>query len=119
MKIQVILLRILMSIVFCYMIYIVIDTSLRSNLFLEWDNLARIPWMKATLWDFYANVLCIYIWVVYKEHSVLSKILWLILLVCLGSIATSGYILIQLFKLQPGEPLKNILLKRNSPKGYE
>jgi hypothetical protein len=95
------------------MVYQVIVTSLESNLFKEWDNLAAIPWMRATLWDFYANVLAIFCWVAYKERSFAMKGLWLVLLVTLGSIATSGYILIELFRLSPGETVKDLLVKQN------
>lgn len=106
-------LKILFSAVFIFMCYKVISTSLESNLFTEWDFLAAIPWMRATLWDFYANVMVIYIWVAYKEKSNFFKILWLVLLVCLGSIASSGYILIQLFKMKDGDSLKDLFTKQN------
>ena len=42
-----------------WMVYIVVSTSLESSLFENWDFLASIPWMRATLWDFYANILLI------------------------------------------------------------
>jgi hypothetical protein len=41
------------------------------------------------------------------------KIIWLILLVTLGSIASCAYVLIQLFKLKPGEGLKELFSKQN------
>lgn len=105
-------LKILFSSVLLFMCYEVISTSLESNLFEQWDFLGSIPWMRATLWDFYANVLVIFIWVCYKERSVTLKILWLILLVCLGSIASCTYVLIQLFKLNKEEGLKEFFSKQ-------
>jgi hypothetical protein len=107
------ILKITVTLIFLWMVYVVYTTSVSSNLFKEWDSLALIPWMKATLWDFYANVFFIFLWVCYKEPSWFVKILWLVLLVCLGSIATAAYILIQLFKLQPGEPVENVITSRN------
>lgn len=95
------------------MCYTVISTSLQSNLFKERDALGAIPWMRATLWDFYANVIVIFIWVCYKEKSITLKILWLVFLVCLGSIASCVYVLIQLFRLKPGEGLKELFSKQN------
>ena len=77
----------------------VISTSLTSNLFKEWNFLGSIPWMRATLWDFYANVIVIYLRVLYKEKRAALKFFWLILLVALGSIASCAYVLIQLFRL--------------------
>lgn len=106
-------LKILFSVLLLLMCYEVISTSLQSNLFTEWNFLGSIPWMRATLCDFYTNVLFIFIWVVYKERSVWKSIMWLILLCCLGSIATCIYILIQLFRLREGESLKEFFSKQN------
>lgn len=95
-----------------WMIYVVVSTSLKSNLFTEWDYLGAIPWMQATLWDFYANILIIYLWILYKEKNTGIRILWAVLLFCLGSIASIIYVLIQLFRLKDEEPLENLLLKK-------
>ncbi|MBB6112116.1 DUF1475 family protein [Mucilaginibacter lappiensis] len=106
-------LKIIFSILFVWMSYVVISTSMESNLLKEWDFLGSIPWMRATLWDFYANVLVIYLWVCYKEKGVLLKIVWLVLLVMLGSIATIAFVLIQLFHLKENEGLKELFTARN------
>ncbi|MBS1526254.1 MAG: DUF1475 family protein [Bacteroidetes bacterium] len=106
-------LKVIFSVLFVWMCYVVISTSIQSSLFKEWDFLGSIPWMRATLWDFYANVLVIFIWACYKEKSWTLKILWLVLLVCLGSIASCAFVLIQLFRLKPGEGLKEFFSKQN------
>ena len=106
-------LKILFSILFVWMCYTVITTSLTSNLFSNWNYLGGIPWMRATLWDFYTNVTVIFVWLCYKENKLYMKIIWLILLVTLGSIASCAYVLIQLFKLKPGEGLKELFSKQN------
>lgn len=106
-------LKILFSILFLWMCYMVITTSLNSNLFSNWHYLGGIPWMRATLWDFYTNVIVIFVWLCYKENKLYFKIIWLILLVTLGSIASCAYVLIQLFKLKPGEGLKELFGKQN------
>jgi H+/Cl- antiporter ClcA len=106
-------LKVLFSLIFVWMCYVVISTCLASNLFVEWDFLGKIPWMKATLWDFYSNVTVIFVWLCYKESKLWLKIIWLILLVTLGSIASCAYILLQLFKLKPGEGLKELFGKKN------
>lgn len=106
-------LKVFFSLLFLWMCYTVISTSLASNLFKEWDFLGSIPWMRATLWDFYANVVVIFFWLCYKEKSIALKAIWLILLVALGSIASCAYVLIQLFKLKPGEGLKELFGKQN------
>lgn len=105
-------LRISLSILFCWMVYVVIDTSLQSNLFKEWDFLGGIPWMRATLWDFYANILVIYLWILYKEKNIGMKALWAVLLFCLGSIASIGYVLIELFKVDKNADIESVLLRK-------
>ncbi|KAK7357155.1 hypothetical protein VNO80_16438 [Phaseolus coccineus] len=73
------------------------------------------PWMGATLIDFYINVVALGIWVAYKESNFISSILWIVLLVCLGSITTSAYIVVQFLKLSSQEssqdPMYYVLLR--------
>ena len=107
------LLKIIFSIIFIGMTAIVIDTSLKSNLFTEWNHLASIPWMTATLWDFYANVFVIYCWVAYKEKTWAGKLIWLVLLCTLGSIASALYILIALFRLKQTDGVRELISKQH------
>ncbi|WP_259068922.1 DUF1475 domain-containing protein [Mucilaginibacter sp. X4EP1] len=106
-------LKVFFILLFIWMCCVVISTSINSNLFKEWNFLGAIPWMRATLWDFYANVVVIFFWICYKEKSIILKIVWLVLLVTLGSIASCAYVLIQLFRLKPGEGLKELFSKQN------
>lgn len=106
-------LKIFLALVWLFMVYMVVSTSLESSLFKEWDYLGSIPWMRATLWDFYANVLVIYLWVLYRERSIGIKILWAVLFFTLGSIGTIGYVLIQLFSLGESEEI-DVILKPKS-----
>jgi hypothetical protein len=106
-------LKILFSILLIWVTYTVVTTSMQSNLFKEWDFLGTIPWMRATLWDFYTNALIIYLWICYKEKSVFAKVVWLILMFALGSIASCTYVLIQLFWLKPTEGIKEFLGNQN------
>lgn len=105
------ILMLLFLAIFVWITYIVIDTSNQSNLFSEWNYLKNIPWMQATLWDFYANIFVLLVWVYYKESSVVLKGLWTVLFVTLGSIAVTGYVLIQLFRLKPGDGVEKVLLR--------
>ncbi len=103
---------ILFSVVCIWMIYIVVDTSIQSNLFKEWNYLSSIPWMRATLWDFYANIFVLLMWVYYRETNIAVKGLWTVLFITLGSIAVTGYVLIQIFSLKNGEGLEKILVRK-------
>jgi hypothetical protein len=105
-------LKALFAVLFVYMIYTVITTSLQSNLFAEWSYLGSIPWMRATLIDFYTNIVVLWAWVAYKETSWAVRLLWLVLFVCLGSITVTLYVLIELFRLKPGEGIERVLLRR-------
>lgn len=102
-------LKIFLSLVWLWMVYVVVATSLESSLFKEWDFLGSIPWMRATLWDFYANILVIYLFVLYREKSLAIKVLWLVLFFCLGSIGSIGYVLIELSRLKKGEGVEKFL----------
>ncbi len=105
-------LKILFGTMCVYMIYVVISTSMESNLIKEWSFLGSIPWMTATLKDFYANTIVLFAWVAYKESGLARKAMWLVLFVCLGSIAVTFYVLLQLFRLKPGEGIENVLLRK-------
>jgi len=106
-------LKVLFSGLLVFMTIIVVSTSLESNLFEEWDFLAAIPWMTATLWDFYTNVLVLYCWIFYKETHWFWKIVWLILLCTLGSIGTCLYVLIALFRLKKDATIADLLIQRH------
>jgi hypothetical protein len=105
-------LKVLFSALSLFMVYVVISTSLESNLIKEWSFLGSIPWMRATLIDFYANILVLYAWVVYKERGWINRSVWLVLFVGLGSITVTLYVVIQLMKLKPGEGIEHVLLRR-------
>jgi hypothetical protein len=109
-----ILLMIVMVWMTLFMTYVAVATSLQSNLFTEWSTLSQIPWMTATLKDFYQLIVLIWLWVIYKENSWLKAGIWGILFVCGGSITTSAYVFWQLWKLKPGEPVESILTRKAS-----
>ncbi|XP_031117488.1 uncharacterized protein LOC116021031 isoform X2 [Ipomoea triloba] len=76
------------------------------------------PWTIATFIDFYINVVALSVWIVYKESSWISASCWILLLITLGSIATSAYIVLQLFQLSSQDPPYYILFNR-AKEGYE
>ncbi|GAY39709.1 hypothetical protein CUMW_046530 [Citrus unshiu] len=81
------------------------------------------PWMAATLVDFFINVVPLATWVTYKESNWIGAMLWVILLVCFGSITTCAYIFVQLLKLSPQEslqdPIYHALLRHSSRDSLE
>lgn len=97
-----------------FMVYTTVETSMASNLVEEWPTLVAIPWMQATLIDFYINIAIIFLWVAYKERSFVAKFVWLVLLIGLGSIAASAYVFLQLHRLKPGEGWEQALVRRSA-----
>ncbi|KAL3617768.1 hypothetical protein CASFOL_038089 [Castilleja foliolosa] len=81
------------------------------------------PWMAATLVDFYINILAIGAWIVYKESNWIQTIIWIVLLICFGSITTCAYIVMQFLKLSPQEsqqdPIYFVLLRNKRKDGVE
>nr|GME11161.1 uncharacterized protein LOC109151045 isoform X1 [Ipomoea batatas] len=79
------------------------------------------PWTIATFIDFYINVVALSVWIVYKETSWIIASCWILLLITLGSIATSAYIVLQLFQLSSQDPPYYILFNSygRAKEGYE
>ena len=85
--------------------------SLKQNVFQAvqvWTD----PWSRATLFDAYCGFTTFFVWVCYKERSLISKIIWFVLIMLLGNIAMSTYMLIQLFRLKPNDSLDKLFLRQ-------
>jgi uncharacterized membrane protein YczE len=105
-------LRVLFLAVFLFVAYTVIETSFRSNLFEAWSGLAAIPWMTATLKDFYALMLPVMLWMFHKEESTAARAVWAIVFVTLGSIGTSAYVLLQLMRVPSDSAVQALLVRK-------
>ena len=105
-------LKLLFGGIFLWMTVMTIRTSLAMSLWEAWPGYAANPWAVATLWDAYFGFLTFYVWVVYKERKVWLRILWFLLIMGLGNIAMSLYVLIQLMRLRAEEPAETVLWRR-------
>ena len=105
-------LKILFGAIFVWMTVATIRTSLMVSLWDAMPAYAANPWAMATLYDAYCGFITFYCWVVYKEQRPLPCIIWFLLIMALGNIAMSVYVLIQLFRLQPEDPASKILWRR-------
>jgi hypothetical protein len=63
------------------------------------------PWAWATLYDAYFGFITFFCWLAWRERSLAYKIIWFVLIMLLGNIAMSLYVLIQLFAFKPEESL--------------
>lgn len=92
--------------IFLWMTVLTVRTSLSVSLWSALDSFAGNPWAVATLYDAYFGFITFWLWVAYKEKTVWQRLLWLVLILALGNIAMSFYVLIQLFRLKPGDPVE-------------
>ena len=102
-------LKLLFVAIFLWMTVLTIRTSLAVSLWSAWDSYAANPWAVATLYDAYFGFITFWVWVAYKENTIWSRLLWLVLILGLGNIAMSLYVLIQLFRLKPDQPVEALL----------
>ena len=108
------LLKLLFGGIFVFMVVMTIRTGLAVSLSAAWPSYAANPWAIATLYDAYFGFVTFYAWVFYKERRVWKRVLWFLLIMGLGNIAMSFYVLIQLFRLRPEEPASSILQRRSA-----
>jgi hypothetical protein len=105
-------LKFLFGAILICMTIVTVHASIAVSLWTAWDSYAANPWAVATLWDAYCGFTIFYCWVCYKERSRASRVLWFVLIMGLGNIATSLYLLIQLFLLPDSEPLESLVRRR-------
>lgn len=102
-------LKLFFAAIFLWMSVATVRASLQVSLWDAWSRFAADPWSMATLCDAYCGFLTFYVWVVYKERSWALRVLWFLLIMGLGNIATALYILVELFRLPAGQPAERIL----------
>lgn len=78
----------------------------------EWQGLTRGAdrwWTLATLVDAYYGFITFYVWVWFKERGSVSRFVWFVAIMALGTMAMSTYVLLQLARLRPNEPVSAML----------
>ena len=110
------LLKLIFAAIFVWMVAMTTYVSLHKPLWQAGSEFswANSPWSVATLFDAYFGFLTFFVWVCFKERSLVAKALWFVLIMTLGNIAMSGYVLIQLLRLKSDEPLSNLVLGTSS-----
>jgi hypothetical protein len=96
-------LKALFGFIFVFMLVMTVRTSVQVSLWSAWSSFAASPWSMATLYDAYFGFLTFFCWVAWRERSLGVKALWFVLIMALGNIAMSLYVLIQLFGLKTEE----------------
>jgi len=105
-------LKLLFAAICVCMIVVTVRAGLSMSLWAAWDSYAANPWAVATLWDAYCGFTIFFCWVCYKESSWSARVLWFVLIMGLGNITTSLYLLIELSQLRREEPVEALLRRR-------
>ena len=93
-------LYVLFSFILIFMVVTTVRASLHISLWAAMPAFAANPWAMATLYDAYFGFLTFFCWVAWRERSFATKVAWFVLIMALGNIAMSAYILLQLAGLK-------------------
>ena len=93
------------------MLTVTTTASLDRSIFDVGSQLTSDPWFHATLADCYFGFLTCYVWVAYKERAIWRRVVWFVLIMTLGNIAMSIYMLIQLRRWDASRGVESLLLR--------
>jgi len=96
--------------VLAVMTYGTVTASMDRSIVEAWNELKGDPWFTVTMYDAYFGFLTFYLWVFYKS-KLPGRIGWFIALMLLGNFAIAVYMLKELFKLKPEDPIEKLLLR--------
>ena len=107
-------LKVLFGGIFLWMVGMTLHVQQRHSLLLAPGEFSwrTSPWACATLFDAYFGFITFFVWVCFKERRAWNRLVWFLLIMALGNIAMSGYVLLQLFRLQPDEAASLVVTKR-------
>lgn len=105
-------LKFLFGFIFVFMVVMTVRTSLQVPI---WQaSFAGNPWAWATLLDAYFGFVTFFCWVAWRERSLPARIIWFILIMLMGNITMSLYVLLQLFALRSDEPVSNLFRQKTA-----
>lgn len=106
-------LRAFFSLTFLAMLSITITAAIDENIFAAVGKIWPDWWFKVTLADAYLGFLTFFVWLAYKEIHLWRRVLWFALIMLLGNLAISSYMLLELHKLKVGDTFATLLTRRN------
>ena len=107
-------LRCLFLVILVAMIAGTVWASLEEGVFDGGPHVLRYRWGWMTLADAYFGFITFYVWVLWKETRTGPRVAWFAAIMLLGNIAMSGYLLRQLARLAPSDPMSTLLSARNA-----
>ena len=105
------LLLLIFGLFFLTILFFTVRASLSENILQIDPVVLGNRWFQATLIDAYLGFGTFYIWVFYRESSMLSRVAWLLLILLLGNLAMSAYVVIRLMMLPAGADAWTVLLR--------
>jgi hypothetical protein len=108
------LLKVLFGFIFVFMVVLTVRTSLQISLWSAIPAFKASPWSMATLYDAYFGFITFFCWLAWRERSLGIKIVWFVLIMGLGNIAMSFYVLLQLFGLRPDESVSALFRQKTA-----
>ena len=105
------LLMLLFVVMLVGMVTMTIVASMDRGIAAAGRELVGDHWFQATLLDAYFAFVTFYVWVAYKETSWLGRIAWFVLIMFLGTIAISVYVLIRLIQLPKDASISDLLTR--------
>jgi hypothetical protein len=108
------LLKILFGFIFVFMVVMTIRTSMQQSLWDARPEFTASPWSMATLYDAYFGFLTFFCWLAWRERALAIKLVWFVLIMALGNIAMSLYVLIQLFQLKADEGVAGLFRQKTA-----
>jgi uncharacterized protein DUF1475 len=67
-------------------------------------------WFVATFCDAYCGFVTFYVWVAYRESSIVARLIWFVAIMALGNIAVALYLLIAIWRLKATDSWDRLLL---------
>lgn len=101
--------------VLAVMLYVTVSASLHQDVLTASRLLWPDPWFRATLADAYFGFLFFWLWVVWREQSLVKGAVWFLLIMTLGNFAMAAYVLLQLRHIPGGERLDHLFSRKVSP----
>jgi len=77
----------------------------QGDFFEDGGKILENPWGIVSLVDLYTGFILFAVWIWFREPSILSKVIWIVLLMILGFFTASLYVLLAAF-LSKGDLLK-------------
>jgi hypothetical protein len=104
----IIALRILFLAILATMLDLTIWSSLDKSIWEGFHYLFQDRWAIATLGDAYCGFITFLAWLVYREKSNVSRVLWVLFVLIFGNIAMSIYVL---NRLRTAKSVEELLLR--------